>query len=723
MPEENYDHHTTETTESEKKTSETVLNENEKTEIPESEKLLSKLGNIINNNQDILGKYWTPEHIINEFSKLLDDNGNHINTIKSLRIAEKLEKFIITHIEKPQKTNDNSPISLTRAPQNEDTEITQSYINSQINNLKVSDQDTSEDIYSKDLLNNQAIQDTNTIDKIKERNLEIRNFFKEAIQARSILIQNAPKESKIEENTKQWSVLYEQSKEHLQNTWVLNKLKDSDISEEEIDNIITLVATHEFIKQDPTIPQEDIWLFETAFKNFQNALNIPDISHSDFSKENISSTMNEVFNEDCWNKDLINNLYINLDSHEYQDDFFQNLTDDQMFILFSWSTGQDWKVLDAYQKLIDKHDQWKELSDKENQWMKDAKGYFEKKYASTCKNTMEKLNTMWPIIGLYNYLWWENGKDLESNMSNDFSIENWMLTIGWVIKWHNFKLRQNIEKDEPIQCLSSLKDWNSTISFNDNDFKELWWIAPSQNTLRQEFLSTFKSKQQELLNWNMNINELQKDLEDSLYETIQKQYQNKDLIEYEVESQIIKSDWIQTYTNFLKNFWNNTWDAINDISNPNKINKKNNSILFNHFKDINLFYNDASNDEAKQFNECLNKIQAVSQDLLNWKDPHENVTFESLHPSLQDFFLNKWILNSTNKILKWEEINSWETTIFDLFNLTKFNWTNIYNVDMLTALLSKNCPEAYLDKFYLQRATIEKQLDEEAAENIKDMIE
>lgn len=672
----------------------------QKEQLNEKEKILEWINKIVDSNdfpsEDFLTKwfsdFWGKDHVKSEFEKILntiDENDKReIQKLKRIKNPQSLENYIKNNLEKPTNV---TPVRLDKEP-NPHTEA-----------LNV-EKEKNEVEKEKDEIEKDAIE-------VKNNNTEYAESIQNAILAQNQLITKRPD---IKEKIREWSDLYNQSKAELEKNWIINNLQGKWASQEEINNVISVYTTHMLIQSDDSLKNdpscsEEISLFEKAYINFKNSCNIPDTSPNSFSSKNISETMDRAFNKDIWNESLIKDY----ENNKENIDFDINLSKDasKFFKIFKDHISQEEINKKMSEKsenkaIIDKYNSIKEKQNTDNSYQltddeKNIVNAYQELYQNvlseltkwyleeSCKTSLAKFKTMGPIIWLSNYMWWNLWANFESNLSNDYSIDNWKLKMSWSINWNPFTLYQNLNNDAPLETSSYItRTWdesspNYNIHMNWESSQKINWIIPSQNKINDICSNNLNANLESILWESQNEKDFQSKVNENLYNSVLSQYQNREAVQYDIWKQILKNIWIKDHIQNLNSII--PWESI-----PKTINTQSDNTIYSHFKTLNHFYENASKSDGELFNKCNHALLNIfNQIILSWWNQqkiNDIPNFNELPKIIQDFLKNENVRENTKKLLKWENLESWNCTIFDIFKSfedSKIDWSwddKMYNV-------------------------------------------
>ena len=516
----------------------------------------------------------------------------------------------------------------------------------------------------------EAVLNENEAKSKKEKIERARNIAK---VARQNLLNNHPKWKEIDEKTRKEAEKFK--KELPEET--KKQLEEKGYDESFINDYILLRVTLNEVKGDSSFDRNQVEQFEKSvnelsaldiiLKNIDNSCNIPDTNLSSFSSENISQTRTELFNEDVWNKSLIEARDNNKDHHDYSE-MFPEMWEDDMFIKYGqfleWNLKNYWNqykddylgFMNHLNDLREQASKWKVLNQEEKdflslpwiiKWIKE-------KMDNDTKNMVEELCIISQIKWMYMCMW--EWADFNLNKANEIKSENWILTVRGHIDWVDFAIRQDTKNPEArlqtSQKLARSPDGNTfSIGWKDNDnFVNSNFILPSQDEIFNSITETLKDNQS-LANFD-NQSAYFKNLQSNIMWNIEKKYENTKYVNHYMQNQV---KWEKIVKDTLGLINKTIPNIANDKTLMNGINKASNKDLFDFMTILKFNIDNSTDYEKEKLNEIIKKILEITDDYknTNWEKSERSFKYYPIIENYlkNDTWLKEWNDNSRLRLL------------------------------------------------------------------------
>ena len=526
----------------------------------------------------------------------------------------------------------------------------------------------------------QAQADTEQAQADTENNNESHEY-KKALENMNLALEErsrlTEKYTNLDSITNENSDNYQNVKFQLEESWVLNQLKESGHDNDFINDYILVQATLQELKSNPTnYDQNDISYFDKIVKSLNNSCNIPDTKLSSFSQENISETRRDLFDKDIWNDKLRKTRDGNMASHEETyDEIFPEMWEDDMFIKYGqfleWNLKNYWdQYKDDYpgfmnhlNDLREQVSKWKILNQEEKDFLSLpwTIKWIKEKMDNDTKNMIEELCIISQIKWMYMCMWeWAN---FDLNKANEIESEDWILTLNGHIDWVDFSIRQNTKKEEPLQTSTKLfKETNFEDKADKKENFVIWWkdsfvdsnyVLPTQDeifTTITEIIQFDKT----LVNYD-NQDKYLGDLQANIMWKMEEKYDKTKYIHDYMQDQVKWEKIIDKTISFVENIKGNK--IASEVGNSN-------AKLYDFLNLMNYNIRNSTEVEKNNFLRVMDKIDEMTTLAQN------NPTDWELDNHKDNFakYLTGNTLLKTKDILEWKPVE-WESTqySFDLF--------------------------------------------------------
>ena len=520
----------------------------------------------------------------------------------------------------------------------------------------------------------------------------------------------------LDKKTNKDSEQYLQVKQDLENSWALNQLRQKNYPEEYINDYILVTTTFRELNnnEENIYSKEDISFYSKLVKNLNNKLNIADTSIDSFSKENINATRKDLFNDEVWNKDLIewkeNNKYKH--SEQYNEILWMESRD---IILNYWKFLTSPEMKELLNNFID----WNDIWEKNYERLLNSANNIKIQVDEKTKDLVEELCLISQIKWMSICIWWDIKDNFEFNKANEIKNDDWILTIDWHINWVSFSLRQdtnnpearlqtstNLTKENPDQPNSPIIVWKN---FRDSPF-----ILPTQ----KDVFNIAKESIKPGLNKAETPQEYEKILQDNILQEVDKLYEDASLTHHYIENQ---AQWARVAD---KAIW-----FINQIK-KSEIGwsiTETNKYLYDFMRSLEFNIDNSTLEEKKDMLDAFDKIQKIVEEYWwNEKSPKQWM----YHGVIENYLTNEEILQNTENSFKWNLVQ-WDSVL----NLFKAYINNkdarsdgiSYTIDfkaLWNDLVPWSIPSLYAQKWDDDNYTkIKEQQDRDDAANLLQEIE